>query len=206
MVQEAAMYRRLFAALLTFASAALPLLAAGIAQDAEFMRAWERTQSSRPGQLGWQGRIAPQGEPGDPLVIHGRVVDPRGAAVANAVVFAYHTDRAGLYDRPGTPPHSWRLRGWVKTDARGRFEFQTIRPGSYPQGNNPAHVHFTIVTEAGARYWGSELQFEDDPLITAERRRASAGQGESGPVRPIRRVDDVQHVDVVMHLREDRRF
>ena len=111
-------------------------------------------------------RIAPLDEPGTPLVIHGRVLaqDTR-TPVPDAVVFAYHTDRDGLYDNPGSPPHSWRLRGWSRTDREGRFEFETMRPGPYPASRVAAHVHF-VVFASDARYGGGELRFEDDTFVT----------------------------------------
>lgn len=128
------------------------------AQDVEYQRAIERAQQSRPAQLSSTARIAPRSEPGDPLVVRGQLLDVNGSPAANAVVFAYHTDRAGLYDRRENGPHSWRLRGWVKTDKDGTFTFETIRPGSYPNSNNPPHIHFTAFLPNGDRYHAGELQ------------------------------------------------
>lgn len=137
---------------------ALPLAAI----DREFLAAWERTQKQQPRTLTSSARIAPVGEPGDPLTIRGRVVDAQGRAIRDAVVFAYHTDRTGVYDKPGTPAHSWRLRGWVITDARGGFTFETIRPARYPDRSVPAHVHFTVVRSNGSRYFANDLEFADN--------------------------------------------
>ena len=128
------------------------------AQDTEYIRAIERAQQQRPAALASTGRIAPASEPGSPLVVRGRVLTVNGAPAANAVIFAYQTDRGGLYDKPENGPHSWRLRGWAKADAEGRFTFQTIRPGSYPNSNNPPHVHFTAFLADGTRYHAGELQ------------------------------------------------
>lgn len=129
-----------------------------LAQDTEYIRAIERAQQQRPSTLGATGRIAPPAEPGSPLVVRGRVLQVNGSPAGNAVIFAYQTDRGGLYDRPENGPHSWRLRGWVKADADGRFTFETIRPGSYPNSNNPPHVHFTAFLADGSRYHAGELQ------------------------------------------------
>ena len=143
---------------LTAAVLALNLVALTSAQDVQYIRAIEGAQEARPATLATTGRIAPATEPGDPLVIRGRLLDVDGSPAANAVVFAYQTDKGGLYDKRENGPHSWRLRGWVKTDKDGSFTFETIRPGSYPNSNNPPHVHFTAFLENGGRYHAGELQ------------------------------------------------
>lgn len=133
------------------------------AQDVEYIRAVERAQKDRPATLMTTGRIAPAAEPGAPLTINGRLLNTDGSPAANAVVFAYQTDRGGLYDVRENGPHSWRLRGWVRTGADGRFAFQTIRPGSYPGTKNPPHVHFTAFLPSGERYHAGELQLSMTP-------------------------------------------
>jgi hypothetical protein len=132
--------------------------AALFAQDVQYIRAVERAQQQRPPDLNSTARIAPASEPGDPLVVRGRLLTVDGSPAAGAIVFAYQTDSAGLYDRRENGPHSWRLRGWVRTDNDGRFTFETIRPGSYPNSNNPPHVHFTAFMPNGERYHAGELQ------------------------------------------------
>jgi protocatechuate 3,4-dioxygenase beta subunit len=128
------------------------------AQDVEYIRAVERAQQHRPATLAHTARIAPPSEPGAPLVVRGQLLNLDGSPAADTVVFAYQTDRDGLYDRRENGPHSWRLRGWIKTGADGRFTFETIRPGSYPNSNNPPHVHFTAFLPNGDRYHAGELQ------------------------------------------------
>ena len=128
------------------------------AQDTEYIRAIERAQKQRPAALASTGRIAPTSEPGSPLTVRGRVLSIDDQPAANAVIFAYQTDRGGLYDKPENGPHSWRLRGWTRADTDGRFTFETIRPGSYPNSNNPPHVHFTAFLPDGSRYHAGELQ------------------------------------------------
>ena len=145
----------------TFIHAFIALLvtaAPSLAQDVEYIRAIERAQAARPAALSDTARIAPASEPGTPLVVRGRLLNVDGSPAGGAVVFAYHTDSGGLYDARDKGPHSWRLRGWAKADAEGRFTFQTIRPGSYPGTNNPPHVHFTAFMPDGSRYHAGELQ------------------------------------------------
>ena len=103
------------------------------AQDPDWVRDWENSQSERPKTLASKSRIAPESEPGTPFVLHGRVLQADGKTpAAGAVVFAYQTDAKGLYREPGK--QGWRLKGWAITDQEGRFEFSTIRPAPYPAG------------------------------------------------------------------------
>jgi protocatechuate 3,4-dioxygenase beta subunit len=167
------------------------------AQDREFVRALEAAQKDRPTTLSPKARIAPASEPGDPLVVHGRAVTEDGTSpVAGAVVFAYHTDREGLYNRSGTA-HSWRLRGWVQTASDGTFEFATIRPGAYPQNKIPQHIHLQIFLPDGRRYWADELRFADDPLLPAAEREEACR---------IRKDGAVQHVDFTFRLNPRNKF
>jgi protocatechuate 3,4-dioxygenase beta subunit len=148
--------------------------------------------------LSSRARIAPESEPGDPLVVHGRAVGEDGASpIGGAIVFAYHTDRAGLYDKPGSPAHRWRLRGWVQTSADGGFEFTTIRPGGYPSSNIAQHIHLQIFLPDGRRYWAEELRFADDPRLPA---------GERSQASIVRREGGVQHVDFTLRLNPRNRF
>jgi protocatechuate 3,4-dioxygenase beta subunit len=168
------------------------------AQDLEFIAALERAQRERPKDLTWKARIAPESEPGHPLVIHGRAVAEDGRTpIGGAVVFAYHTDRDGHYDRPGAPPHSWRLKGWALTDADGRFEFGTIRPGPYPRRNTPEHVHLNIFTPDARRYWADGMTFDDDPLLPA---------GDRATASHVRREGATQHVDFTFRVNPKNRF
>jgi len=54
------------------------------------------------------GKRAPENEPGEPLIVHGRVLQADSVTPAvGAIVFAYHTDRNGLYRAAGKT--GWRL-------------------------------------------------------------------------------------------------
>ena len=196
------MNRRLFIVTLPIiATALLPeRRSAAAAQDVEYLQALERAQRGRPRVLTARGRIAPAVEPGTPLVIHGRVFRADGTTPApDMIVFAYHTDATGLYDVPSAGAHSWRLRGWVKTDADGRFEFTTIRPAPYPNRRVAAHVHLTV-EGAGVPRQSAGLLFEGDPLLTDAERQESARAGRFGSVRPIEKRDGIEHVTLQIRI------
>lgn len=168
------------------------------AQDREWVRAVEAAQRERPRSLSPKARIAPPSEPGDPLTVHGRVVGEDGTTpLGSAIVFAYQTDRGGLYDKPGSPAHSWRLKGWAQTTPDGAFEFSTIRPGGYPGSNIPQHIHLQVFLADGRRYWGEELQFADDPRLPANER---------GTAARVRAENGVQHVDFTFRLNPRNTF
>lgn len=172
------------------------------AVDRDFLEAWERAQKAMPDRVTSTGVIVPRGEPGTPLRIDGQVLTNDGTAlVRDAVVFAWQTDAQGVYDRPGTGLHSWRLRGWAKTDEGGRFRFKTIRPAAYPGGREPAHVHFTVQRSDGRRYFASDLMFDDDPLITSSIRQRR-GEG----IAKVESAAGAQSVTIRLELEEANRF
>jgi protocatechuate 3,4-dioxygenase beta subunit len=188
---------------------ALPLasfrLREAAAQDTEFIRALDQAQEARPQRIAASARIAAEGEPGTPLVLHGQVRTAAGQPVDGAIVFAYHTDHTGLYDRPGSAAHSWRLRGWARTGPDGGFEFRTIRPAAYPSRQIPAHVHMNVYAPAG-RYSAGELRFADDPLVPRREHDESERAGEFKWVRPVAQRAGAQHVDFAIKLDESKKF
>jgi protocatechuate 3,4-dioxygenase beta subunit len=144
-----------------------------------------------PPALGWRARIAPAGEPGTPLVVSGVVYRPdRRTPAAGVLVYAYHTSAAGAYapadGATGNARRHGRLRGWLRTDAAGRYELATIRPGGYPGRDDPEHIHLTVTPPGGEERWIDSIVFDDDPRLTPRRRVALAGVGGSGVVRLTR--------------------
>ena len=76
-----------------------------------------------------------------------------------------------------------RLRGWMKTGADGRYEFRTIRPAPYPGQAIPAHIHPVIKEPDKNEYYLDEFVFDDDPLLTKEKRAGLEGRGGSGVMK-----------------------
>ena len=116
------------------------------------------------------GRVAPQGEPGQALNVSGVVVGPDNAPIAGASLYIYQTDREGYYGvKPASDNRNPRLKLFLRTDAKGAYSFDTIKPGSYPNSRIPAHIHFEV-SAAGRASNIFEIVFTGDPFITAEMR------------------------------------
>jgi len=131
--------------------------------------------------------ITAKEEPGERLIVSGRVFGKDGRTpLAGASVYVYHTDAKGLYT-PGTnDSKNPRLRGYMRTDGQGRYEFTTIKPAPYPGNTIPAHIHY-VVTAPEYKERIFEIVFEGDPLIN-DRIRADAARDESGfSIRPLER-------------------
>ena len=127
-----------------------------------------------------RGRVAPQGEPGQPLAVSGTVVGPDGAPLAGASLYVYQTDHEGYYGvKPVSDNRNPRLKLFLRSDARGAWAFDTIKPGSYPNSRIPAHIHFEV-SAPGRPPKIFEIVFEGDPFVTPEMRRNPAFS-----VRPV---------------------
>ena len=154
-----------------------------------------------PKVIAHASRIAPRGEPGEPMAIQGVVTETDGKPAAGVVVYAYHTNREGIYPRTGSlhdQPHG-RLRGWARTDSLGRYQFETIRPGAYPGGSVPQHIHMHIIEPGRCTYYIDDIKFTDDPLLGSLEPDPGA-RGGWGVVTPTRDASGVWQVrrDIVL--------
>jgi protocatechuate 3,4-dioxygenase beta subunit len=129
-----------------------------------------------PNRLSWETTIAPPDEPGEPLQISGVVYQEDGRTPApDVLIYVYHTNAEGEYQKKGNETGNGRrhghLRGWMKTDAQGRYRFTTIRPAAYQtHGGEPAHIHYTLKAPGQPEYWLDGLWFEGDPRIADEQK------------------------------------
>jgi protocatechuate 3,4-dioxygenase beta subunit len=125
-----------------------------------------------PQNLSWQTTISGSNEPGEPLIISGIIYKQDGKTPAPGVVlYVYHTDNSGHYSprlNQKLGKRHGRLRGWMKTDTQGRYQFTTIRPASYPNRKDPQHIHPVIKESETSIYWIDEYLFDDDQFVTAE--------------------------------------
>lgn len=85
-----------------------------------------------PDNVSWRTAFPVAKDDGEPMTISGTVYQSDGKTVApNVLLYFYHTDKFGIYGRQGQPKHG-RFRGWLLTNEKGRYEFASIRPASYP--------------------------------------------------------------------------
>ena len=127
-----------------------------------------------------RGTVAPKGEPGQPLHVSGVVVGPDGSVIGGASLYVYQTDHEGYYGvKPASDNRNPRLKLFLRSDAQGRWAFETVKPGSYPNSRVPPHIHFEVAAKGrGSQIF--EIVFEGDPFVTTEMRSNPAFS-----VRPI---------------------
>lgn len=109
-------------------------------------------------------KIAADNEPGERLVISGRVFGPDcETPLADAVVDVWQADAQGNYHGA---EQNYRLRGVMRTDSDGNYAFETIMPGRYAieTGFRPAHIHF-MVSYPGYKPLITQLYFAGDPYL-----------------------------------------
>ena len=143
-----------------------------------------------PARLESKAKIVSNSEPGEPLVVEGQVFAPDGVTpVEGITVYAYNTDAQGYYGENHTeyPP---RLYGWMRTDAAGKFELSTIRPGPYPNMHIPAHIHFSLWGAGYPLQWVEELRFKGDPYLTSSLVDEDSRLGEFRTIRELKRAAD----------------
>ncbi len=109
-------------------------------------------------------------EPGAPLVVSGTVRDGDGRPIAGVLVEVFHADAKGEYtpEHPMDEPMS-RLFGFMRTDADGRYELRTIRPGGYASLPIPQHIHLLARAPGYKTHLcrsTCQLVFADDPRMT----------------------------------------
>ncbi|MBX2895238.1 MAG: intradiol ring-cleavage dioxygenase [Cyclobacteriaceae bacterium] len=159
-----------------------------------------------PARIEAKTNLVADTEPGEPLVIRGVIYKPDGKTPAPGVIlYVYQTDSKGLYSRGNNQTQAVRhghIRGWVKTNATGEYEFKTIRPASYPNSNSPQHIHPIVCEPDKGYYWIDEYQFEDDPFLTVHEKSKVVNRGGSGIISLTKNAAGVWHGrrDIILGL------
>jgi protocatechuate 3,4-dioxygenase, beta subunit len=154
---------------------------------------------------GWEARLGTNASGGERLIVEGRVYGPDGITPAPGVImYVYQTGPGGEYGRDawGGP----LLRAWLRTDAQGRYRYATVKPGAYPGGRVPAHIHIQFWGGGVPPQYAEDLYFDDDPLLPEAIRQASARLGRFAHVVRVSRRDGALHAEQNFRLKaaEDR--
>jgi protocatechuate 3,4-dioxygenase, beta subunit len=130
-------------------------------------------------------------EKGQKLLITGKVYKIDGKTPAqNIVIYYWQTDNNGYYSPSETlnekAKRHGHIRGWVKTDKDGSYSIYTVKPAPYPNDIIPAHIHISIKEPSiDNEYYIDEFVFDNDKLLTSEKRKALENRGGSGILRVL---------------------
>jgi protocatechuate 3,4-dioxygenase beta subunit len=103
------------------------------------------------------------------------VLDEHGRGIPHTLVEIWQANAGGRYRHrkdgylaPLDP--NFGGCGRTLTDAEGRYQFLTIRPGAYPwpnRGNDwrPMHIHVSVFGHSFGQRLITQMYFEGDPLI-----------------------------------------
>ncbi|MEX0686949.1 MAG: hypothetical protein WD267_01360 [Balneolales bacterium] len=139
-------------------------------------------------------------EEGTPIIIHGTV---RGGAdcdtlLAQETLDVWQADDSGAYDNESS---DFKFRGRVKTNDQSFYEFMSILPGRYLNGNEfrPRHIHF-LARASNHLDLVTQLYFEGDPYIPSD---PWASQADTGRIIKLNEVDEVLtgEFDINLQLR-----
>jgi protocatechuate 3,4-dioxygenase beta subunit len=130
----------------------------------------------RPGPLDHDLTRQHAGEPvGERITVSGRLLDGDGRPIRDSLVEIWQANAAGRYRHrrdtwPAPLDPNFSGGGRCVTDAAGRYEFVTIKPGPYPWGNHrnawrPAHIHFSLLGRSFAQRLVTQMYFPGDPLF-----------------------------------------
>ncbi|WP_062310787.1 dioxygenase family protein [Polynucleobacter sinensis] len=127
---------------------------------------------------------------GQPMEVHGLILDEFKKPIASAIVDVWHSSPSGFYENQDRLQADMNLRGRFKTNENGEFFFRTIRPAGYPvptngpcgellraqkrHPNRPAHIHF-MISKPGYKvlitqvFDSSDENLESDPVFGVSR-------------------------------------
>lgn len=117
--------------------------------------------------------IFPNREMVERVRISGTVYESDGVTPAkNVVMYIYHADEKGIYSKRGDEPRdsfAWwhgKQRGWLRTNERGEYEIDTVKPAPYPSRTEPAHIHAHVKSLSQKHdYIIADFVFQGDKLL-----------------------------------------
>jgi protocatechuate 3,4-dioxygenase, beta subunit len=142
----------------------------------------------------------------NPIKISGTIYKLDGKTPAsNIILYVYQTNDKGKYpsnaNSKGWEKRHGYIRGWLKTDTSGNYEFYTSRPASYPNSTVPQDIHITVKEPNKKEYYIEDFYFIDDPYITNNILNRKNARGGSGVIS-LHKVGDLKVAkrDIVLGL------
>lgn len=117
----------------------------------------------RPGSP-MRSNLIPPGSTGEAMNLVGTIFQKDGKTpLSNALIEAWQCDEHEKYDNTSD---EYRFRGAVKTGKDGKYQFRTIVPVPYKDGETwrPAHIHFRI-SSADHQDLITQIYFKGDQHI-----------------------------------------
>ncbi|MGB0554358.1 MAG: protocatechuate 3,4-dioxygenase subunit alpha [Alphaproteobacteria bacterium] len=108
---------------------------------------------------------------GEHIRVEGRILDAEGNPLRAAMLEIWQANAAGRYNSPADDRDDIKLDkkfsgfGRVSSGGKGKFEFETIKPGSVPSaGNAPQapHINLTLFAAAIHSHLFTRLYFSDE--------------------------------------------
>lgn len=119
-------------------------------------------------------------DPGETLVMRGRVLGEDGKPLGGALVEVWHANHLGNYSHFDKSQPAFNLRRSIQTDRDGNYSFRSVVPVGYsvpPQGktqllldqlgrhgHRPAHIHF-FISAPGFRKLTTQINIDGDPYL-----------------------------------------
>lgn len=113
------------------------------------------------------------------LKITGTIYQSDGKTPAkNVILFIYQPDENGDYEMEVSNEKRYvKNRGWIKTDADGKYTFYTFVPGKYYRSGEFKTIHPVIKEPGKPEYNFYSFLFDDDPLLTKSCRKKLERKG-----------------------------
>jgi len=187
--------RRSFLRHVSLVAVALPALEVGTLAFAGCNQApsLAGTVPGQPANVPWKATIVSASEPGEPLIVSGTIYAPDGRTPLEGInLFVYQTDATGVYSTTGQDGDNrgTRIHGRMRSNKEGRYEFRTIKPASYPNSRNAAHIHAYVSGPDYPEYWIDEYLFEGDPFIPSADSQKFGGKGTFSSILKLQRGSD----------------
>ncbi|HVE57463.1 MAG TPA: hypothetical protein VNB22_11590 [Pyrinomonadaceae bacterium] len=144
-----------------------------------------------PADVSWRTALSKKSDKDETIIISGTVYQTDGKTPApNVLIYFYHTDAEGFYGRGNGEVRHGHFRGWLLTNANGKYEFQTTKAAPYPERKFAAHIHMTLTGKNFREDSVDSILFEGDRLISAEERNTAGKKGGFNPILKLEKGAD----------------